>query len=33
MQARAKAVCWRAASWTLVCLVAFGFVIAVVVGA
>jgi len=32
MQSRANAVCWRAASWTFLGLVALGFVVSVVAG-
>ncbi len=32
MHSQSKAVCWRAASWTLVCLVVFGFVVSIIAG-
>ena len=33
MRSQAKTVCWRAASWTFVCLVSLGLVVSVVAGA
>lgn len=32
MRSQAKAVCWRAASWTFLCLVSVGFVVSLVAG-
>lgn len=33
MRSQSKAVCWRAASWTCVCLLSLGFIVSVIAGA